>query len=138
MGLSGGTLSSSTGQSTSKQSDVVCDATFLPCQFLRSKSKHVCVISLESTGAVMEIELKDPLDITRACLVCATKPVDAAVRMGDWEGGMHRKCELRVAWQSSQTSGEGGMPPPARYVRKPIRRQERLPDLKRRRLCTGT
>ncbi len=106
---------------------------FAPCQFLRSKSKQICVIRLESTGVIMEIELEEALDIGRACHVCATKPVDAVVSLGEWRGGIHRQCELRVtSWQTS--GGPGGAvsyPPPVRYVRKATQRGVNPPALKR-------
>jgi hypothetical protein len=106
---------------------------FAPCQFLRSKSKQICVIRLESTGVIMEIELEEALDIGRACHVCATKPVDAVVSLGEWRGGIHRQCELRVtSWQTS--GGPGGAvsyPPPVRYVRKPRVTAVNPPALKR-------
>jgi len=86
----------------------------IPCQLMRSKSRGVYVIRMCSTGVILEIELDEPLDITRSCMVCATKPVDAVVRLGPWEGGMHRRCSLWVAWPTPL----GGMPDPVRYVRK--------------------
>ena len=71
--------------------------------------------------------------IGRACHVCATKPVDAVVNLGEWRGGMHRQCELRVtSWQTS--GGPGGAvsyPPPVRYVRKATQRGVNPPALKR-------
>ena len=106
---------------------------FIPCQFLRSKSKQVCVIRIQSTGAIIEIELLDPLDVTRACLVCATKPVDAAVQLGEWVDGIHRKCHLRIAWPCTPQNGvHGVIPPPMRYVRKSRVGLVKPPDLKRR------
>jgi len=102
---------------------------FAPCQFLRSKSKQICVIRLESTGVIMEIELEEALDIGRACHVCATKPVDAVVSLGEWRGGIHRQCELRVT--SWQTHPQSSYPPPVRYVRKATQRGVNPPALKR-------
>ena len=106
---------------------------FVPCQFMRSKTKQVCVIRLGSTGTIMEIELLDPLDVTRACLVCATKPVDATVMLGEWEDGMHRKCGLRISWPRAEAGGVDGIyPPPARYAKRIPSRADRAPDLRRR------
>lgn len=115
---------------------------FVPCQFMRSKSKQVCVIRLQSTGVILEIELSDPLDVTRACLVCATKPVDAAVRLGDWEDGMHRKCDIRVAWPCPLVGGASGnygvVPPPMRYIRRASTRFVHPPNHKRQKTSDGT
>jgi hypothetical protein len=102
------------------------------------------VVRLCSTGVILEVELQDPLDISRACLLCATKPVDATVRLGPWENGMHRRCSVWVAWPSPRPGQGGwGMPDPKRFMRRrPNPHQERAPVLdappaKRQKADTG-
>ena len=85
----------------------------VPCHILRRLSSNMCVISLLSTGSVVEIELVESLDITRACLITAIHPVPARVVLGDWKEGAFRGCCLtRIDWPKPI-----GFPPPARYER---------------------
>jgi hypothetical protein len=80
-----------------------------PCHVLRHEGRHSCIIRLDNTGAILQIGLKEPIDVTRACLVCALKPVAAKVVLSQ----DLTSCELDVEWPSMRTP----MPPPARYTR---------------------
>jgi hypothetical protein len=83
------------------------DPPWIPCQFLRHAGRNACVIRLDDTGAILQIGLSSPIDVTRACMICALKPVPARIRWG--EGGAHEGCELAIEWP---------VPPPVRFVRK--------------------
>lgn len=82
------------------------------CLFLRPIGSRSCVVRLQRTGAIIQIALREPLDITRACLICPTKPIAARVRLP--EDLDQDACELDVAWPQSPET----MPPPMRFVRK--------------------
>lgn len=83
------------------------------CQFLRPIGPRSCVVRLEKTGAILQITLREPLDITRACLACPTKPIPARVRLA--EDLAEQPCELAIAWPESAVQP---MPAPLRFVRK--------------------
>jgi len=88
-------------------------APWTDCYFLRPIGLRSCVVRLIPTGAVIQIILQENLDITRASLVCATKPAPAKVRLAeDLDQGA---CTLDIAWPPASPQA---MPPPARYVRK--------------------
>lgn len=80
---------------------------WLACDFLRTLTRTSCVIRLHDTGAVIDIHLAEPLDITRACLVSALLPVPARVQLGAFEGHRYRDCILDV--QFSQIIFPGPM-----------------------------
>jgi len=83
------------------------------CHILRTLSRHNYVVRLLSSGAVVEIETDDFLDITRACLITAIHPVPARVVMGEWRAGAFRNsCLTHIDWPKPL-----GFPPPARYER---------------------
>jgi hypothetical protein len=85
------------------------DLKWQTCHVLRHEGRHSCIIRLDSTGAILQIGLKDPIDVTRACLVCALKPIAAKVILAQ----DLTACELDVEWPSLRTP----MPPPVRYTR---------------------
>jgi hypothetical protein len=86
----------------------------VPCLILRTTCRTGCVIQLQNTGATVEIELNTPLDLSRACLICAIHPVRAVVKLGQLKGYMIRDCELlSVDWPAHQEFA-----PPVRYQRK--------------------
>ena len=91
------------------------DSEWTDCHFLRPVGSHSCVIRLEKTGAILQLSLKDPLDIAQACLACPTRTVPARVRLpADLERG---HSELDVKWPGPLRHLQA-MPPPARYIRK--------------------
>ncbi len=57
------------------------------CHILRTLSRHNYVVRLLSSGAIVEIETDDSLDITRACLITAIHPVPARAVLGEWRQG---------------------------------------------------
>lgn len=98
---------------------------WLPCDLMRALTRHSCVIRLHDTGAVMAIELTEPLDITRACLACALLPVSGHVRLGAYESHRYTGCVLRVQFQDLV------FPEPMSFKRKPQRAtQGALPHAK--------
>ena len=83
------------------------------CHILRTLSRHNYVVRLLSSGAIVEIETDDSLDITRACLITAIHPVPARAVLGEWRAGAFRNsCLTHVDWPKPL-----GFPPPARYER---------------------
>lgn len=84
------------------------------CRILRTLHKTNCIIQLQETGAIIEIQVSQPLEVTKACLVCATHPVRARVKLGRMHNNVFYDCELTdVQWPGPQT-----FPPPARYQNK--------------------
>jgi hypothetical protein len=90
------------------------DPLWTECHMLRHVNRQECVVRLDNTGSVLLVGLQGPLDLTRACLVCATKPVPARIKLGIYTNGVFRDCELEVSWPPRPTS----MPPPLRFIRK--------------------
>lgn len=84
------------------------------CQFLRCINRQECVVRLKESGAIVHVVLKEPLDVTRACIVTALFPLDAAVSLGKVCNHKFVACALKVDWPSR---GWTSMPPPARYQR---------------------
>lgn len=95
-----------------------------PCDLMRALSRHSCVIRLHDTGAVLAIELAEPLDITRACLACALLPVSALVRLGCFESHRYTGCALQVKFQ------ELVFPEPLRFQRRSRRETPGAPRVK--------
>ncbi len=85
-----------------------------PCLILRTTCRSGCVVQIQETGTVIEIELVSPLEISRACLICATQPVPATIQLGQLKGNVIRDCNiLQVDWPKHQ-----GFAPPARFQRR--------------------
>jgi hypothetical protein len=82
------------------------------CHFLRPIGSRSCVVRLAQTGAIMQITLQDSLDITRACMACPTRPIQARVRLA--KDTTQDPCELDVTWPASIAV----MPPPIRFTRR--------------------
>ena len=97
---------------------------WLPCDFLRHVHRQECIIRLHSTGAIVQIRLDEPLDVTRACLVCALKPAPGRVQLGEpgEKDGVFAGSVLEVDWP---VHSHRDMPPPIRYVRVPRQTQSR-------------
>lgn len=84
------------------------------CLILRTTCRSGCVVQIQETGTVIEIELVSPLEISRACLICATHPVQATIELGQLKGNIIRDCNiLQVDWPKHQ-----GFAPPARFKRR--------------------
>lgn len=86
------------------------------CLFLRPIGTSACVIRLKNTGAILQIALRGPLDITQACLACPTKPIPARVRLA--EDLQHGHSELEIEWPAQGSSRHHMPPPPIRFIRK--------------------
>jgi hypothetical protein len=86
----------------------------VPCLILRTTCRTGCIIQIQETGATVEIELNTPLDLSRACLICATHPVSATIKLGHLKGHVFKDCELlEVNWPKQQEFA-----PPMRFQRK--------------------
>jgi hypothetical protein len=73
-----------------------------------------CVVRLTETGAILEVELDSPLDITRACMVCATHPIRAKIVLGSIKNQVMENCSLKdIEWPPPIK-----FPPPMRFQRK--------------------
>jgi hypothetical protein len=79
---------------------------WIPCHFLRHAGQSACVIRLD-TGTILQIGLSSSIDVTRACMICALKPVPACIRWGP--DNPHEGCELAIQWPE--------VPAPARFTR---------------------
>lgn len=96
-----------------KSDEDQANASGMPCWIVRATSRTGCIIQLQHTGAVVEVELNTPWDLSRACLICAIHPVRATVKLGELQNNVFRNCELiDVDWPRQQT-----FPPPKRYQR---------------------
>lgn len=93
------------------------DSKWVPCRFLRHAGRNACVIQLNDTGAILQIGLQSAIDVTRACMICALKPIPARIQWA--EGGALEACELDIQWPA--------ISPPCRFARKnygkPVKRQ---------------
>lgn len=93
------------------------DSKWIPCQFLRHAGRNACIIRLNDTGTIVQIGLRCAIDVTRACMICALKPIPARIQWG--EGGALEACELDIQWPA--------VPAPCRFNRKrvckPVKRQ---------------
>jgi hypothetical protein len=90
------------------------DTNELKCEILRMVRRSGCVVRLTETGAIIEVDLDSPLDITKACMVCATHPIKAKITLGRMRNQVMENCTLKdIEWPSPMN-----FPPPARYQRK--------------------
>lgn len=85
------------------------------CQLLRRVGQKLCVIRLTDTGAIVQIGLNEPMDATRAALVCPMKPVPARVWFNTNDAKLLEECRLEIDWPACITSY---MPPPVRFQRR--------------------
>jgi hypothetical protein len=86
----------------------------MECQILRTVSRSVCVIRLLATGAVLQVEMSEPMNPAQTFMICALKPVNATIKLGYWKSGMIRGCSVL----SADWPGRQGFPPPCRFLRK--------------------
>jgi hypothetical protein len=69
------------------------------CLLLRALDRRVVAIMLKSTGAIMAIELAEPLDTSESSPFSPVKPVNAVVELGQYSDTMHIGCTLKVEWE---------------------------------------
>jgi len=68
------------------------------CELMRILERNKAVIRLNSTGAIMCIELSQPIDMTNSCPFSPLNPMPAMVELGDYRDKLHRGCTLTVQW----------------------------------------
>ena len=97
---------------------------WVDCDLLRHVHRQECVVRLNKTGAIVQVRLTEPLDVARACLVCALKPVPGRIQLGEpcEKDGVFAGSVLVVDWP---VASHGSMPPPIRYTRVPRPDQNR-------------
>lgn len=84
------------------------------CYIVRTMSRTACAIQVQETGATVCIELKTPLDLSRACLISAIHPVPAVIKLGPLKDQVFTDCDiLNIVWPQPQKFG-----PPQRFQRK--------------------
>ena len=86
----------------------------MECQILRTVSRAVCVIRVLATGAVLQVEMSEPMNPAQTFMICPLKPVDATIKLGHWKGGMIRGCSVL----SADWPGRQAFPSPRRFLRK--------------------
>ena len=92
---------------------------WIDCEFIRFLQRDACVIRILETGALVQVGLSEPLDLTRACVVSALYPVPARVMLGDFSKGCFKECKLEINWQDRCVMAG----PPTRYVKKARKQQ---------------
>lgn len=75
----------------------------MDCQFIRFIQRDSCVIRITSSGSIVQVLLDSPLDLTKACMVSAMKPVSAKICLGEYKGGVFHNCKLEVRWPELHT-----------------------------------
>ena len=86
---------------------------WVDCQFMRYLGQRECVVRLVSTGAIISLKLREPLDTPQACLLCATNPAPCRVLLGPLANQTFTDCEMELARPMIYKS----MPPPLRFQR---------------------
>jgi hypothetical protein len=86
------------------------EAPWTDCQFLRHSGRNACILRLTGTGTIIQVGLEKPIDVTKACLICALKPVPARVQLTP----NLQNCSLDIEWPTYTTK----MPDPVRFQRK--------------------
>jgi hypothetical protein len=64
----------------------------------------------------MAVVFESKIDIARACLICATRPVPATVYLDLTHAGALTLCELHVEWPDAEQHLRR-YPPPVRFTR---------------------
>lgn len=82
------------------------------CELLRVDSSVRCTVRLAATGAVLGLNLREPLDLGLGILVSPLAPVEARVLLRSFDGKEHSDCELEVCWRRKI------YPPPKQFLRK--------------------
>jgi hypothetical protein len=72
--------------------------TAIDCHFIRFIQRDSCVIRVKSSGSLVQVLLDTPLDLTKACMVSALKPVSAKICLGEYKEGVFHNCTLEVMW----------------------------------------
>lgn len=83
-----------------------------PCELMRILDRKKAVIRLASTGAIMCIELSNPIDLSNSSPFSPLNPMPAMVDLGDYLDKIHRACSLQVQWTPHMH------PPPMIFRRK--------------------
>ena len=65
---------------------------------MRALTKNSCVVQLESTGAILQIETKKDLDMSQARMVSPMNPAKGMVELGPYVGIKFIECYLEVSW----------------------------------------
>jgi len=69
-----------------------------PCWFMRSLNHKNHVVQLENTGAILLVELKNDLDMSKAMMVSPMNPSRGKIGLGPYVGYKFIECELDVTW----------------------------------------
>ena len=92
----------------------ITDTEGVSCYIVRTTSRTSCIIQVQETGATVSVELSTPLDISSACLISASHPVPAVIKLGPLKDQVFTDCEvLHIVWPQPQKFG-----PPQRFQRK--------------------
>lgn len=83
-----------------------------PCDLMRVMTRTACVIRLHRTGALLDIELAEPLSLARAAMTSPLMPAPATVVLGPYEGGKYLACQLNVEFAAPR------FPPPIQFSRR--------------------
>jgi len=90
------------------------DSEAVSCYIVRTMSRTSCAIQIQDTGATVSVELKTPLDLSRACLISAINPVPAVIKLGPLKDQVFTDCDiLNIVWPQPQKFA-----PPMRFQRK--------------------
>ena len=101
------------GLHLTRHGQTMTETDWTDCHFIRPVGSHSCVIRLQETGAILQLRLKEALDIAQACLVCPTKSIPARVKLPlDLDAG---HSELDVTWPGP-AHAMLVMPPPERFI----------------------
>lgn len=84
------------------------------CHLIRHLNRYECIVRLDSSGAHIHIRLVSPLDVTRACMVCAINPSPAVVTLGPCVKGVFTESVLQMDWPVRS------YPPPVKMERRSI------------------
>lgn len=87
---------------------------WVDCQFIQFTQKNACVVRIVSTGAIVLVNLREPLDLSRACMITALNPAKARIQLGEYKSGGFHDCELDILWPAKRQI----YPPPKRFVKK--------------------
>lgn len=79
---------------------------------LRFEGRHRCAVQLPDTGAVLTLNLGEPVDWSRAGMVSVLMPVRARATLGPLEGAEYTGCTLALEWPRIS------YPPPRGFKRK--------------------
>lgn len=87
---------------------------WIDCQFIRFTQKDAGVVRIVSSGSIVPVFLRDPLDLCRACMITAVNPTPAKIHLGEYKNGAFHGCDLDIVWPVQQIN----YPPPQRFIRR--------------------